>query len=186
MRNGSQDTATRLREPRPQDAAAIWRLVRDSGSLDLNSPYVYLLICTDHAATSVIATDAQDEPVGFVAAYRPPPAPDAAFVWQVGVAERARGQGLAKRLLRAMLSREANRDARLLTATVTPDNQASLSLFRSVAADLSARVDEEERFAREVFPEGHEPEIELRIGPLEVRGAPPDHLRMSQITDAPV
>ncbi|MFO7778276.1 MAG: diaminobutyrate acetyltransferase [Nitriliruptoraceae bacterium] len=186
MRNGSHDTTIRLREPRPDDAAALWQLVRDSGSLDLNSAYVYLLICTDHAATSVIATDAQDEPVGFVAAYRPPPDPDAAFVWQIGVAERARGRGLATRLLRAMLAREANRDARLLTATVTPDNQASLALFHGVAAELSARIDEEERFPSRVFPEGHEPEIELRIGPLEVRGAPAEHLRVSERTDAPV
>lgn len=185
MRNGLDDTTIRLREPRPDDAAALWRLVRDSGSLDLNSPYVYLLICTDHAATSVIATDAADGPVGFVAAYRPPPDPTAAFVWQVGVAEQARGRGLATRLLQAMLAREANRDARELTATVTPGNRASFALFRGVAADLSAQVEEEERFPSEVFPEGHEPEIELRIGPLEVRGVPPEHLRVSEPADAP-
>jgi len=166
------DTRTyTLREPRPGDAAELWRLVRNGGSLDLNSPYVYLLICTDHAATSVVATDEHDEPVGFVAAYRPPPDPDAAFVWQIGVAERARGQGLAKRLLMAMVSREANGDAQQLTATVTPDNTASLALFRSVALDLSAEIEEHERFPAEVFPEGHEPEVELRIGPLQAREA---------------
>ena len=172
-----------MREPRPDDAAALWRLVRDSGSLDLNSPYVYLLICTDHAATSVVATDEHDRPVGFVAAYRPPPEPDAAFVWQVGVAERARGQGLAKRLLKAMLSREANHDARVLTATVTPGNAASLALFRRVASDLSAGVEEHERFPADVFPEGHEPEVELRIGPLVAREAAAEGLRTHELTE---
>lgn len=171
MRTDPDTPSYTLREPRPGDAAALWRLVRDGGSLDLNSPYVYLLICTDHAATSVVATDEHDEPIGFVAAYRPPPDPEAAFVWQIGVATRARGQGLAKRLVKAMLSRDANDDAKVLTATVTPDNEASLALFRSLASELSADLEENERFPAEVFPEGHEPEVELRIGPLDVREA---------------
>lgn len=175
MRTDPDTRTYTLREPRPEDAAELWRLVRDGGSLDLNSPYVYLLICTDHAATSVVATDERDEPVGFVAAYRPPPDPAVAFVWQIGVAERARGQGLAKRLLMAMVSREANGDAQELTATVTPDNAASLALFRSVALDLSTGLEEHERFSAEVFPEGHEPEVELRIGPLKAREAAAEH-----------
>ena len=149
----------------------MWRLVRDGGSLDLNSPYLYLLICTDFAATSVVATEG-DELLGFVAAYRPPPDPEAVFVWQIGVAPHARGRGLAKRLLAAMLERPANDDARELTATVTPDNAASLALFRSMARDLGITVEESERFGAQLFPVGggdepeHEPEMELRIGPL--------------------
>jgi L-2,4-diaminobutyric acid acetyltransferase len=183
MRTDLETRSFALREPCAADAAGLWRLVRDGGSLDLNSPYVYLLICTDHAATSVVATDEHDEPVGFVAAYRPPPDPDAAFVWQIGVAERARGQGLAKRLLKAMLAREANRDAQELTATVTPDNDASLALFRSVAPELSAQLEEHERFPAEVFPHGHEPEVELRIGPLDARAALTGDLRTLELPD---
>ena len=145
--------------------------MRDGGSLDLNSPYLYLLICTDFAATSIVAADADDAPVGFVAAYRPPDDPGAAFVWQVGVAPRARGKGLAKRLLTGMLTRDANRDTTELTATVTPSNEASMALFHGVARDLDASVVTSERFAAELFPEGHEPEVELRIGPLAPRTA---------------
>lgn len=160
-----------LRAPRPEDGSVIWRLVRDGGSLDLNSPYLYLLICTDFAATSIVAVDADDVPVGFVAAYRPPDDPTAAFVWQVGVAQRARGQGLAKRLIKGMLCRHANRDTTQLTSTVTPSNEASMALFHAVARDLHASVEERERFGAELFPEGHEAEIELRIGPLAPRPA---------------
>lgn len=159
-----------LRGPRETDAAPMWELVRRGGSLDLNSPYLYLLICTDHADTSVVATDAEGDLVGFVAAYRPPPDPGATFVWQVGVDPKARGRGLGRRLLLGLLAREANRDARELVATVTPDNAASLALFRGVARDLGANVQESERFASELFPdlpdEDHEPEMELRVGPL--------------------
>ena len=183
MRTDPEVPSYTMREPRSGDAAELWRLVRDSGSLDLNSPYVYLLICTDHARTSVVATDEHDRPVGFVAAYRPPPDPDAAFVWQIGVAERARGQGVAKHLLMTMLSREANRDAGVLTATVTPDNAASLALFRRVASELSAGIEEHERFPAEVFPEGHEPEVALRIGPLAPRGTEVADLRTTEPVD---
>lgn len=154
----------------------MWALVRDSGALDLNSPYAYLLICTDHAATSLVATR-DDELVGFVAAYRPPPEPAAVFVWQIGVVPHVRGQGLARRLVLGALAQEANRDARELTATVTPDNAASLALFRGLARDLGVGVVERERFGSALFPgpaAQHPPEHELRIGPLPVPVPPQD------------
>ena len=74
-----------FRGPAASDAADLWRLARDSGSLDLNSPYAYLMWCTDFADTAVVATDG-DEVVGFVVGHRPPTDPDSAFVWQVAVA----------------------------------------------------------------------------------------------------
>jgi L-2,4-diaminobutyric acid acetyltransferase len=160
-----------LRAPTVADAADVWRLVRDSGSLDLNSPYAYLLVCTDLADTSVVAVD-EDGLAGFVACYRPPGDPTCAFVWQIAVASRARGSGLGRRLLTATLARPGNADARCLTATVTPDNEPSLRLFRGVAAALGVRCDERERFPADVFPAevgDHEPELELRIGPLPPR-----------------
>ncbi len=159
-----------LRAPTPDDAAAIWQLVRDDGGLDLNSPYAYLLVCTDYAETSVVATDRKGI-VGFVAAYRPPARPEAAFVWQVGVARRARRRGLGRRLLHAVLDRPGNRDAEYVTATVTPDNRASMALFKRLARDLRVPCRREERFSADLFPAGgHDPEVELVIGPL----APPD------------
>ena len=160
-----------LRPPRPTDAAAMWRLVRDGGTLDLNSPYLYLLICTDFAASSLVAVE-DDELLGFVAAYRPPPEPAALFVWQIGVVPTARGRGLAKGLLTELLQRPGSADARVLTATVTPDNAASLALFRSLARDLGVEVRQTPRFGSELFPDGgdeHQPEMELRLGPLSRR-----------------
>ncbi|MFA9431325.1 diaminobutyrate acetyltransferase [Egicoccus sp. AB-alg2] len=175
-----------FRAPAATDAADLWRLARDSGALDLNSPYAYLLWCTDFAATSVVAgTDAvtadgdagargrdADGIVGFVGGYRPPTDPTSAFVWQVAVADAQRGRGLGRRLLSAFLARPGNRDARWLTATVTPDNAASLALFQGLADDLGVGCRQSERFAAEVFPVEagvHQPELELRIGPLPPR-----------------
>jgi L-2,4-diaminobutyric acid acetyltransferase len=166
---GSTALRTRLRRPDVSDAAGMWRLARDSGSLDVNSPYAYLLVCSDFAATSVVAEDG-DGLLGFVAAYRPPEDPATVFVWQITVAARAQGQGLGRRLLHATVEEPAG--LRWLTATVTPDNVASLRLFRGFARDLGADCDEQPRFGPELFPEEvgvHAPELELRIGPLPPR-----------------
>jgi L-2,4-diaminobutyric acid acetyltransferase len=157
-----------FRAPAASDAADLWRLARDSGSLDLNSPYAYLMWCTDFADTAVVAADG-DAVVGFVVGHRPPTEPACAFVWQVAVADTMRGHGLGRRLLLAFLDQPGNRGARWLTATVTPSNGASLALFRGTAAHLGVGCTEHERFPAGVFPAeagGHESEIAVRIGPL--------------------
>ncbi|MCZ7618070.1 MAG: diaminobutyrate acetyltransferase [Myxococcota bacterium] len=158
-----------LRSPGPQDAALLWRLVRDSGALDLNSPYCYLLVCSHFADTSLVA-ERNGSIVGFVAAYRPPTRPGAIFVWQIAVAASQRGAGLARRLLDTLVDRPAVRDAEELEATVTASNEASRRLFGGFARRLGVACREERGFAADLFPDGpdaHEAEILLRIGPLD-------------------
>jgi L-2,4-diaminobutyric acid acetyltransferase len=90
----------------------------------------------------------------------------------VTVAPWQRGRGLGRDLLGAFLARDGNRDARWLTATVTPSNLASLALFRGYARHAGVGCEERERFPAELFPAevgDHEPELELRIGPLPPR-----------------
>lgn len=155
-----------LRTPIEDDAAPIWQLVHDDGGLDINSPYAYLLVCTDHAETSLVAADATGV-VGFVAAYRPPNRDDAVFVWQVGVARRARRRGLGRRMLHALIDQPGNRDVRFVTATVTPDNRASMGLFERLARDLRVPFECDERFAADLFPgDDHDPEVEVAVGPF--------------------
>ena len=64
-----------LGAPTSGDGARLWELARDSGGLDLNSPYSYLLWCRDFAATSVAARSG-DEVVGFI-------------TWRTGLPPRA-------------------------------------------------------------------------------------------------
>src|SRR6185312_3847202 len=84
-----------LDTPRVEDGAAIWRIARDSKTLDLNSSYSYLLWCRDFAATSVVARDAEGGPVGFITGYIRPDRPETLVVWQVAVDQAWRGRGLA-------------------------------------------------------------------------------------------
>ncbi len=156
----------------------MWQLARDSASLDLNSPYCYLLLCSHFADTSLVA-EQQGEIVGFVLAYRPPKridgldgadGPASIFVWQIAVAASHRGAGLARRLLETLVEQPAVRDVRQLEATVTPSNEASRRLFLGFARRFGASCREEEAFSADLFPAAataHEPEILLSIGPLD-------------------
>ena len=158
----------KLRAPSPEDAAPVWQLIGDTRVLDLNSPYAYLLLCSDFAETSVVA-EAAGHIVGFVGAYRPPPRPEAVFVWQVVTAPELRGAGVAASLLDALLERPACRDARFLEATVTPSNEASRALFAGLARRRGLPLAEREAFGPELFPQEHEAELLIRIGPLAPR-----------------
>lgn len=157
-----------LRAPQAGDAANIWCLVSDARTLDVNSPYAYLLVCSHFAATSVVAEDRDgDGLAGFVAAYRLPDDPGVLFVWQIGVSSDRRTRGLGLRLLTHMLHRPGNRGVRYVHATVTPSNRASDRLFRSFARSLGAPWTTAEHYPSDLFPgEGHEPEVLYRIGPF--------------------
>lgn len=153
----------KIRKPKVSDGRRIWRLVRDSRVLDVNSAYCYLLQCRDYADTGAVAEDG-DGIIGFVTGYRPPERPDVWFVWQIGVAARARGQGLAKRLLRDVLARHD--DLSQIEATIESGNQASRALFGSLARELGAPLWETDGFEADLFPDGHEPEPRIHIGPI--------------------
>ncbi|MCB9730581.1 MAG: diaminobutyrate acetyltransferase [Deltaproteobacteria bacterium] len=144
----------------------MWTLVRDSGVLEANSCYAYMLLCTHFADTCLVA-ERDGRGVGFVAAYRPPTHPDAVFVWQVGVSAEARGQGLGKRLLHALLRSPGCRDVHFLEATVGSSNVASQRLFRAVARELGVDCAVQRGFSGADFgPLAHEDEELFRIGPI--------------------
>ena len=140
-----------FRNPTARDAAAVWRLVRDAGTLEPNTPYAYLLICSHFSETSILASD-EVGIAGFVASYRPPTHPEAVFVWQVGVHPRIRGRGLGNRMLHALLRLPACREVSFLEATMTPSNEASTKLFRSIARDFGVRWEETTGFSEDLFP----------------------------------
>ncbi len=162
----------RIDLPSVADGAAIWRIAKESGTLDLNSSYSYLLWCRDFAATSAVARDEDGEAVGFVTGYVRPDAPGTLLVWQVAVDRAHRGRGLAAALLDRLTARiaaERAHTAPLTTVetTITPGNTASERLFTSYAARHGATVRREVLFGAGLFPDGpHDPEVLYRIGPF--------------------
>lgn len=155
-----------LRAPAAEDGAAVYELIAQCPPLDTNSMYCNLLQCTHFSATSV-AAELNDDIVGFVSGYIQPDKPDTLFIWQVAVGEKARGQGLAGRMLRDILARAACDQVKFIETTITPDNRASWALFESLANKLGAELNHSVMFDRQQhFAGQHETEMLVRIGPI--------------------
>ncbi|MBC52730.1 MAG: diaminobutyrate acetyltransferase [Gammaproteobacteria bacterium] len=155
-----------LRTPTSEDGAPVHNLIRKSAFLDDNSLYCYLAICTHFSQTSVVATMG-DDIVGLVTAYIPPQQPDTLFVWQVAVDTVAQKQGLAGRMLNAILAADACKAVQFVETTVTSDNAASRAMFASLARRNNCSIDESVMFDRQThFLNLHDTEYKLRIGPL--------------------
>lgn len=153
-----------FRSPTLEDGKHMWRMARDSRVLDVNASYAYLLWARDFASSSILAT-VDDQPGGFVTGYRRPDEPETLMVWQVAVDERHRGQGLARRMLDALVDRQPQ-PVRHLETTITSDNGASIALFSSFAAGRNAALERTTLFEAAHFPDGHDAEELYRIGPL--------------------
>lgn len=144
----------------------MWRVARDSRTLDLNSSYTYLLFARDFAATSQVAIS-DGEVVGFVMGYLRPDAGDRLFIWQIAVDQSQRGKGVAGRLLDALLADLPQ--VRHLETTITEDNAASQRLFASLAERHSAGHEIEPLMRADDFPDDHDAEHLHIIGALNAR-----------------
>lgn len=161
----------RLRKPQPRDGARVWQLIRECPPLDRNSMYCNVLQCTDFADTCIIA-ELENRVVGWISGYRPPDDDGTLFIWQVAVHERARGMGLAKKMLNRLLQRSDCEDVDYLKTTITEDNAPSRALFQSFADHWDAPLEESAGFDEELHFRGqHDSERLIRIGPLPAKGA---------------
>lgn len=172
---GPGDADVTFRAPDKCNGADIAQLVRDTGVLDVNSAYAYLLVGEHFGRTSVIA-EIDGRLAGFISAYCLPDKPDTIFVWQVGVADAGRGRGIATRMLLQILRRSTCAHVSYLDTTISPSNTASMALFRGLARKLGTDVTETELFSASLFGDDgdHEPEILFRIGPFDQSAIPED------------
>lgn len=174
---GSDDTVRQrnswvryLRRPTRSDAIAMHRLVAETGVLDVNSTYAYILLATDFADTTIVA-DRGDDLCGLITAYHPPTRPEVLFVWQVAVAHVARGTGLAGTMLDTLVHRVRKvRHGHPITieTTVAPGNAPSRALFGAFARRHRVPLTEQPHFSAAHLDadEAHDDEPLLRIGPL--------------------
>ncbi|MBN1235628.1 MAG: diaminobutyrate acetyltransferase [Methanotrichaceae archaeon] len=169
LKNLTSDGESKIvfRRPDIGDGGQIHALVKACQNLDLNSVYSYLLLCKHFSDTCVVAEE-KGEVIAFLSGYIPPGSEKVFFVWQVAVDERMRNQGLAKSLLAKALKRESCKNCRFLETTITPENYASMKLFRSLAAYLKAPLEEKICFSKKHFAsEHHNDEYLFRIGPFD-------------------
>lgn len=148
------------------DGMALHRLVRDCPPLDSNSAYCNMLQCSHFQNTSIAAIK-NGALVGSITGYFIPDRPDTLFVWQVAVHLSARGQGLARTMLRNLLKRMAAQGIRYIETSITPGNEASLRLFTGFATEQHADMVRSVMFEQALHFEGaHETEYLFRIGPF--------------------
>ena len=157
-----------IRAPKTEDGAAMWKVAKKTGNLDLNSSYSYIMVADYFPASSVVAEE-DGQIVGFISGFVLPERQDTTFVWQVGVDPDHHGKGIGTRMLTALLERSARKDVQFLETTVTPSNDASMALFGGVARRLSTNLSKTREFGRDLFPGDHEEEVVLRIGPFTSR-----------------
>ena len=155
-----------IRAPATNDASRIWQLVCESGVLDRNSAYLYLLLCRDFRDTCLVACRGEDV-VGFVAGYRLPRDSSVLFIWQIGITSDEKRQGTASRLLNELIEGCGLSTLSAIEATVSPSNVASRRLFESLARRLNTTLADQpdQGFAVSDFPPGdHEAEPRIHIG----------------------
>ncbi|MGV9680310.1 diaminobutyrate acetyltransferase [Nocardia sp. NPDC003482] len=165
LERGRAHSQTVIRTPRLGDGARMWQIAVDSQVLDANSSYAYLLWCRDFRGTSVVA-EIDGRIAGFITGYLRPQAPDVLFIWQVAVDHDFRGRGLSVTMLEHLVDSVAAQGISTLETTVSPDNEASLAMFASLARRRGARMTRQTLFEPQDFPDGHEAEDLYRIAPL--------------------
>ncbi len=164
----SNDVLT-MRTPTPEDGHQVWQLIRDCEPLDRNSMYCNVLQC-DHFAETCVVAEKDGEVVGWVSAYIVPSDPDTLFVWQVAVSDKARGMGVAKKMLHELVSRDCCKDVTGLKTTITKDNEASWALFNAFADRMDAPLDSDAHYVRDDHFDGrHATEHMVTIAPFGAR-----------------
>ncbi len=154
-----------LRKPIVTDGSAVHALIARCAPLDTNSMYCNLLQCFHFADTAVLA-EMNGQTVGFISGYRLPQKTDTLFVWQVAVDKSARGQGLASRMLQALIEQQGG-EVQHLHTTITKGNEASWNTFRRLARDLNAPLNSHELFNKDEHLGGeHDSEFLIDIGPF--------------------
>lgn len=151
------DSDAVFRVPTAADGYRMWEIARDSGVLDVNSEYAYVLWGAEFAESSIVV-EVEGRVVGFVTGFLRPSEPDSIFVWQVGVDADQRGKGLAARLLHGLMDRLTDRGVVRLRTTISPDNEASQRTFGAVARDRGMTLSREDYLSADLLGEGHEPE----------------------------
>lgn len=144
-----------FRKPDAEDGAGIWELIAACKPLDENSMYCNLIQC-DHFRDTCILAEMDGKPIGWISGYVLPGDAESFFVWQVAVSEKARGLGLAKRMLEQLLAREECRSVTRMQTTITKDNDASWALFRSFADMQDGELDHEAHFDSDTHFQGEQ------------------------------
>ena len=153
------DTSYPIRKIKKSDAKEIYKLIKKSKTLDLNSQYLYLLLST-HFKNSCAIAKHKNKIVALVLGYYLPDNPKTLFIWQVATNKKYRGKNLAFKLINNIYKRKK---IDRLIATVSPSNFASNRVFEKFAKSVNSKIKKRMYFKEELFIGTHEDEILYKI-----------------------
>ena len=99
----------------------------------MNSSYCNFLQ-SSHFSKTCVLVEHKGEIAGFISGYQKPDELNVLFIWQVAVAPRFRGNGLAFKMLKNILDREGLENVNAIETTITKANDASWALFKKLDA----------------------------------------------------
>lgn len=140
-----------FREPVVSDGDDIYGLIADCPPLDMNSSYCNFLQ-SSHFSKTCVLVEHKGEIAGFISGYQKPDELNVLFIWQVAVAPRFRGNGLAFKMLKNILDREGLEYVNAIETTITKANDASWALFKKLDAqngnggEVTTFLDEDKHF----------------------------------------
>jgi len=157
-----------FRPPVADDAPLMHALVGRCGSLDLNSRHCYLTLC-EHFSSTCVAVEASGDLAAFIVAYIPPDRSDTLFIWQAVVDAEFRGHGVAKRMVRHLLSRRNLKRIRFIEAMISSSDHAAHSLFQALANECNSDMHETRHPSSAILvgDDDCEPTNLIRIGPVD-------------------
>lgn len=142
-----------IRTCTPDDLQRVSRFVATCPPLEAHTGFTYWVTFNFWGETCFLATDG-DEVAGYASGVGTGSSPDLIYIWQVGVAERYRGNGLSQLLISKVVETARRKGFRRANVSIAPDNTASLATFRRVATALGGELEKAGEVAFD-DPEGH-------------------------------
>ncbi|OCL97232.1 diaminobutyrate acetyltransferase [Arcobacter porcinus] len=150
---------TTLKKPDKSNSKEIFKIIKESKTLDLNSEYLYLLLST-HFKDSCSLAFINGELASLVLAYYLPNETKTLFIWQIATKEKFRGKNLTLKILEDIVSRK---EINKLITTVSPDNIASRKIFEKFARNNNSEIKKSILFSKDDFINSHEDEVLFTI-----------------------
>jgi len=115
--------------PTPERCREISGFTSACGILVGHEPHFYRIIIDYFGDTAFIAEDTDGKIIGFTFGFASQTEPDLFFLWQIGVADDMRRNGLASKLLAHLIEAAVKKGCKRVRATVNHDNEPSRRLF---------------------------------------------------------
>lgn len=134
-------TEHHIRRASPEDAPAIYRLVKECEAVDSNSLYMYAMWLKEFADYNLVV-EKQGQVVAFVTAFSKPSQPDCLFIWQLVARPRHGIPHLGVRMMSRLVDKARARGMKAIEATISKQNRAVLGVIRKIARLNDATLSE--------------------------------------------